>query len=583
MKSRILSLAAIAGMLLATGCSGGGAGVTGVSNAPVAPPTGGTPAKGTSSISASFLIPEAALTKATTSNGRSAKYLSPGTGGLDILLGNGTPFTSATGVSGNAQTSNSTTDNAIYPYPAGGAGAPNVVAILTGSYQNGTTPVIGQTLRLVDQSSVPGTTFVSATFTVTNVQAGNTILNGTFNSAGAANANTGYSVSSVTYNATPGVPNVPPAGFTAGAAKTFPIGSLAFFTQTAASANGQQFLVGSQAQPAAFTYAALAPGSVNGIVPASVTQGTAGTFNYTFTPSTQHGYYIFTFTATGLNAATAYTLGVVTFDYNNKYVLSQNQAVITTPVAGGTSNVAFTLRPVVANVYVPAPLPVLPIPDGATPPGPSASTNTLETTVFATDEMGYVIENQTGSVTGPRPDNLPIAGIAVGQGSIIKIAATTAANLTFLKFGATDQTNGGPVAFTAITQSPVGVVPPIATQVANVFSIGNNNAAASDVPALNFAGNFLAMATPALPFTITPVGTFSAGNPLNVTCNTNTSVPWGATLTSAAPGTPNNINALTNTVVGYVITPGTNYPANGATVIALPAVNCVPGIGGVIN
>ena len=580
MKSRILSLAAIAGMLVATGCSGGGAGVTGATS-PVAPPTGGTPAKGTSSVSASFLIPEAAITKATASNGRTAKYLSPGTGGIDILLGNGTLFSTAQGVSGNAQTSGNTTDNAVYPSPAGGVGAANVVSILTGSYQNGTVPVAGQTLRLIDQSSTPGTTFVSATFTVTNVQAGNTILNGTFNSVG---GNTGYSTPSNTYNATAGVPNTPPVGFTAGAVHTFNAGSLAFFTQIGASANGQQFLVGSQAQPAAFTYAALAPGSVNGVVPASVTQGTAGTFSYSFAPSSQHGYYVFTFTATGLVAATAYTLGVVTFDYNNKYVLSQNQAIITTPAGGGPSNGAFTLRPVVANIYVPTPTPVFPNPDGSTLPAPSAATNTLETTVFATDEMGYVIENQSTSATGPTPDNLPIAGGAAGQGSLFKIAATTAANLTFLKFGATGQTHGGPVALKSVTQSPTGVAGPVVVVVPGVFSIGNNNAAASDVPALNFAGSFFSIGTPTAPFTVASGGVSTAGNPLNVICNTSgAAVAWGATLTSAAPGTPTNANAASNTVVGYAITPGTNYPANGATLLALPAVNCTPGIGGIIN
>ena len=178
MTSRILSLAAVIGLLGAAGCSGGGTGATSTNGILPKPPVSTTGKSGNSSVQATFLIPESALQRSTSSAGRSAQYLSPGTGGIDILLGNGQPFTAGAGAAGNAQSSAAAADNATYPYPVGGTGVATTVSILTGSYQGGVTPIIGQTLRLVDQNTTPGTTYVSATFTVSSVAANNTILGG---------------------------------------------------------------------------------------------------------------------------------------------------------------------------------------------------------------------------------------------------------------------------------------------------------------------------------------------------------------------------------------------------------------------
>ena len=221
MTSRILSLAAVIGLLGAAGCSGGGTGATSTNGILPKTPVPTTGKSGNSSVQATFLIPESALQRSTSSAGRSAQYLSPGTGGIDILLGNGQPFTAGAGASGNAQSSAVATDNATYPAPPGGTGIATTVSILTGSYQGGVPAIVGQTLRLVDQTA-GGVTFVSATFTVSSVAANNTILGGSFSSTGATSTtNGGYSVptpvynSSANLNTTSGAPNVAPAGFTA--------------------------------------------------------------------------------------------------------------------------------------------------------------------------------------------------------------------------------------------------------------------------------------------------------------------------------------------------------------------------------
>lgn len=654
MKSRILSLAAVAGLLVATGCSGGGSGTAANGIMPVQPPATTGSTKGTSSISASFEIPAAVVKKSLANVGRSAKYLSPGTGGLDILLGNGSPFSASAGASGTAQitqqvspvneavTETSTGVSTASGVPPTGpftfaAGAQTTVSVLASSYQNGP-PAIGQTFTIVDQSSIPGQTHVSAVFTVTGIAASGTVVQGVFNASQSATVVGGqtikagcpdYIVQTSTYAGLAAASSCPPLtaggalvnstgilangpivqfsnstgiGNTNGPSVTFPSGSLLQFTQTG-NAGGQQFVVGSQNLPGALTPAALAPGTVSGIISASITGGTAGTYSYTFAPSTNPGYYTFTFNANGLKASTTYVLGVVALDYAKNFVLSENQAAITT-TAGGIATTAFTLKPVVNGVYVPTPVPVFPPADGSGLPAPIAGTATpsFETTIFAVDEMNYIIPNQSASATGATPDNAPAAG------AFITLGQKVATSAIFKIYGATDQgaspfnggTVGTPILASNLTPIPVAglaVLAPVNTASAGAtLLIG---ATVSDIPLTAFAGTLINDAsTPTAPFSLPlnptaqqPVtGLQSAGNPLNIQCGAagSASTVLTQTLTSTGPNAQGY-----GSVVGFTIVPfGTtnangatvNYPATGATVSATTTtLNCTPGLGAVIN
>src|ERR1700694_3530329 len=91
MKSRILSLAAIAGMLVATGCSGGGAGTASSGLTPTTKtPVGGTTTASSNgaNFSFSFLVPAQTLL-GTKSVGRKTAYVSPGSSGIQVLLSDG--------------------------------------------------------------------------------------------------------------------------------------------------------------------------------------------------------------------------------------------------------------------------------------------------------------------------------------------------------------------------------------------------------------------------------------------------------------------------------------------------------------
>jgi len=576
MTSRILSLAAVIGLLGAAGCSGGGTGATSTNGILPKTPVLTTGKSGNSSVQATFLIPESALQRSTSSAGRSAQYLSPGTGGLDILLGNGQPFTVGAGAAGNAQSSAAATDNATYPYPPGGTGVATTVSILTGSYQGGVTPIIGQTLRLVDQNTTAGTTYVSATFTVSSVAANNTILGGSFSSTGAtATTNGGYSVGTPAYNSsanlnTPtGAPNIAPAGSTAApVGRGFPSGSLAFFTQTSSNSAGQQFLVGTQAQPGALTPAALAPNIVSGTIPAGLSgTGATGTYTYQFAPSGFPGYYVFTFTASGLAAGTAYTLGVVTLDYTKNFVLSEAQQVISTPALGGQAVAAFTLKPVVNGVYAPAPTIVQP-PVNFALTAPALALNaglggTYETTIFATDEMGFSIPTIGTSLAA----NAPAAG------TMITIAPVAAAAVIYKVYTAPANA-AGPSLTQAPTAATGGAI--AATLAPGILKIGPT---ASDYVSI-FGTFFNATSSTANAGPILGAAGSPIGNPVNMLCQVaTTGVTQKATIASTA--IPNNAVGGTD-VVGFVFTPGTNTPA-ASTVVALPTIDCTPGIGAIIN
>ena len=88
-NSRFLTVAAIAGMLVATGCSGGGIKSSSSGLTPTTPATGGSGSSTTSangaSFSLSFLVPVAAGSANSSSSSRSAQYVSPASTGLQIL------------------------------------------------------------------------------------------------------------------------------------------------------------------------------------------------------------------------------------------------------------------------------------------------------------------------------------------------------------------------------------------------------------------------------------------------------------------------------------------------------------------
>jgi hypothetical protein len=546
MTSRILSFVALSGMLMAAGCSGGGAGSALNGAQPLAPTTGGSTSgavRGTASISASFKIPAAQAQKILANKGRSPQYLSPGTTGLDVLLGDGTLATGSQGLSGTAQLTGTVSETGI-------AGQTATVTYLSAS--NTALPVQGQTLTIThlinDANGTPvGST--SAAFTITAPpQANGTILTGTFAASAAAAANP----------ASP--PN--PAGF------NFVAGDLVTFTPTGASIHGQQFIVGSAAGSTALTPTPV----VNAPVPATVYGATASsTVSYGFTSNVadSDGYYTFNITVNGLTPSLPLFLGIVTTDhFNHDYVLSEAQAATPT-VANGLATYAFTLKPVVTGVYVPAPTVINPPANGSQAAPPVALVGnvggTLETTVFATDELGYTIPDQSLFV---QPANNPTAAAT----ALISISPVTAGALTFKVYG------GAVAQTTNLTEAPVLPATIANSAVAGTVSIGGT--LASDYA--SYAGTFFrdvltstANAGPVLD----PSGANAAGNPVNVICGVATAgVTWAAKINSSAL-TPANGGT---DAVGFTFTPGTNFPS-ATTTVNLPAVNCVPGIGGVVN
>ena len=563
MKSRILSLAAIAGMLVATGCSGGGAGVTGV-KAPVAPPTGGTPAKGTSSITASFDIPFTSAQAAALSAGRNAKYLSPGTSGITVLLGDGSVAIGSAGLTGTAQLTGSVSYTGVNNQTA-------TVTFLSAS--NSTPPVQGQTLTITRvQPNAAGNPVVvgdvTGTFLITAPpQANGTILTGQFT------------------NSTPSVLGPGGVAATAGAPWTFTAGDLVTFTPTGASATGQQPIIGNLT-----TAAPLTPTPVkNASIPSTIFGATANsTYSYSFAPSTQLGYFTFSLSINALTAGKNYVVGVVTSDVGNpvgskNFALSEAQDVVATPAAGGQSIAAFTLAPIVNGVYVPAPALVFPLTNGSLAAAQPLALNagfggTYETTVFATDEAGFVIPSTSGAVAdnGPAAINSPF----------IVVKPTTAAQATFKVYtvpgGATGALTTPPTAGTG-----VAIVGSIAIGKVVIGTFG----AATDY-ASQF-GTYFTGVVAGTPPSILGASTNTAGNPVNILCGVATSgVGLTATITSIVPtalavaasggGAGNGVPGTVGPAVGYTFTPGTNYPANSIPV-ALPSIDCTPGIGAVIN
>jgi hypothetical protein len=527
MISRIFTGAALTGILLATGCGGGSSsGSRGLT--PAGPTISGS--TGTSAISASFQIPYSASRAAAASSSRRPQYLSPGTTGLSALLGDGS-VTATTGLSGTAQLTGSVVT-------AAGV-TPATVTWLSAS--NTTLPVVGQTLTIADTTSPPGDgAIVSTAFTITTIAAGGTILTGSF-----------------------------AAGSTP---HTYSAGDLVTFTPSGGAATGQQFILGNANAGVSITPAGIpAPGIA---IPSTVDGASASSkVYYTFAPSTTPGYYTLSLNVTGLTAGIHYHLGVVTNDLgNNNFALSENEATIIAPAAGGTALAAFTLNPIVDGAYAPAATFVTPLPAGSAGTNPVAVKGTYETTLFLTDEMGYVIP--TIGVPGT---NSVAANAPAGATPFVTVATTVTGNLTFN--GYAPPTTGTTIATTSLTTAPTGGAL-TATHVAGKFVFANTGAPGAGVDINNvgvpgFFGTYLVnVGTPTAPNTVplTALAGNLAGTPINIICNTNSSgVAYQATIASVAPSLP----------VGYTYT-ASNSPA-ASTVINLGTVDCTPGIGGVIN
>jgi hypothetical protein len=293
------------------------------------------------------------------------------------------------------------------------------------------------------------------------------------------------------------------------------------------------------------------------------------TYSFGPEPTVDAGYYLFTAVFSGFATGTSETLGVVTTDIaHNNFVLSEGQTgSFSIPVGGQSAVPPLQLQPVVANVFVPTPT-VVP----ATLLG--AIVGSFETTVFATDEMGYVIPSSTGTI-----DNLPAT-------PAITISATTPANLTFKIFGTAGAYTPALNTATSITALPSAGIPAGTTALKNAGFVAFGSGAAADYPSVTgtlllniLTSSAFSLATNGATLngdgTVHGIATNSAGNPVNITCATSSSsVAWNAVLTSLTPTGP--------TVTGYPLTPGANYPLTSNT-IPLTPVNCSPGFTVPIN
>jgi hypothetical protein len=551
MIPRILTGVALTGMLAAAGCGGGsGAGSPPLSSAPTiggsVPAIGGAvpSAKARGSFAASFLIPYSAA-RASAATSRSPQYLSPGTTGLTILIGNGTTanVTGATSTTGNLAVQVST--------PVAGAGQVSLAA-------GGTAPIAGDTLTIPGITLAANNAGGSDVFTITSVTGtGPYVLTGTWAAAGFGTAPVATAGSAVT------------------TATTF----------------AQAAVIGSTTAALA-----LAPGTTTKSIPASVNGATAtSSVTSSFAPSSTLGYYLFTATFSNFTAGITEYIGVVTTDLaNHNFVLSEGSTTAALPATGGqvVPSVTLTLSPVVANIYVPTPTPITSLPafvDSVGLPNTGIQTavalplGSLETTVFATDEMGYVIPS-----TGGTAENAPTFTIAAG----------TTTDLTLVKYISTTHSLGtgdAAVASPAVTNTSLTAVP--ATGQTSLVHAPLTGLVISPVVAVTsdyqlVAGAFLTnILTPTAPYTLATngatlngdgtihgVATNSAGNPLAIKCgSSSSSVAWSAAFTSTVPTVtpPSGLS-------GYPLTVGTNYPAATKTLTLAP-VNCSPGFTVPIN
>jgi hypothetical protein len=328
----------------------------------------------------------------------------------------------------------------------------------------------------------------------------------------------------------------------------------------------------------------LAPGTTTKSIPLTVNGATAtSSVTYSFAPATTAGYYTFSATFSGFTPGTSEKIGVVTTDlYHNNFVLSEGQtaSAITVPAGGLAVPTALTLAPVVDGVYVVPPTVITSLTGSSLTNPPTLGT--LESTVFATDELGFVIPtilNAAGTARAVAPENTPT----------ITITPATAGALTFKDYTFTNT----PAALTAtsLTSFPVTATLAAASQLAGSFVISDASSDTAFTGTLyeGVTGTLLQnITTPSGPYTvatngatITPNGsvtgsvTNSAGTPVNITCTTSSSsVAWNAVITSAVTSP--------TAVVGYTYT-SSNYPAATNASIPLTPINCTPGFAVPIN
>jgi hypothetical protein len=593
MTSRFLSLVAVAGLLAAAGCSGGGAGsalgaLTGGGGVSPSTGAGGSSAvpqttAGNSSFTTTFNIPVAGNLN-TQTQGRSPLYVSPGSTGLQVILSANGTAASGAGQPGSGQLSGTVTlCNTVTGLntPAGtaaGASAngttcaaatqPNynaansiTVSLVPGSVS--TTPVPNQTFTL---QLLPSSTYYqtvtgaggtpatqgsqSLTFVIDTVTANNTVI-------------TAHSQANAAYAGNP-------EAYIAGSIITF------------GGASSATFAIGSATQPAQ-----IIPGTSGTVaIPTSV-YGTTATSSYTYKfaqPNNASGYVQGTITFNNMAPSTNFVVGIVLTDTTNpnNYILSEGQSLPFTTTAAGASNVNLTLNPVVANVYIPAPTVLTAANAGV------FAANSFETTVFATDERGWVIP----SITFNGGNTLPAApGLSyTDNAATITITPAVAGSLTF-GVG----TAPGQLAVSSITQAPTAGA---ATNMLNAVNIGLPNGAFAPVNA-NYAnplGGFITNpSVPAAPFTLplntplvagvatpTATNTNGVGNPLNIACAVSTAnVALKVVLNSTTPAAGAAIGGPAQLpVAGVTYNPGVNYPASGNTTIPagsnIATVNCTP-------
>lgn len=533
MKSRFLSFVALAGMLVAAGCSGGGsAGSTSSLTPGVTPGAGGTSTGSSSAanggIALSFQIPIPSENLGTTSTGRHQLYISPASTGLQILTSLAGAGTFAVGTQGTPlqlQASGQTGTVNAGAYGASGAAGCVAGTALTAQLSNG----------FVDNTASPTTYPVN---TIPGSASGTPVVGQCFTVTNSTN-------------------------------QLSAILKIQSFTGTAASG---LFMTVVDVSPVAGSGNTFATGNQINIL-ANATSGS--TYSYTFTPQTAAtgtlGYYNATVTLSGMNTGVNYVVGVVLTDTaNSNYVLSEGQSAATLVTAGGPTNIPITLRAVVAGAYLPAG--TLMTTAGTATGAPASS---YSTTLFATDERGYVIPTTTG--TAPvTPDDAPayvITPNTAGQltfgiydlgGGYTQLANTTTSLTSPPILPAASYNNGG---------TPDGSINAAGTQV-------TISAAAGVAPYNNPLGKlFVNYNVPTAPFTLplvsgTTTNANGAGSPLNIVC--------------AAAGSANVVKITlgttgTGTIGGYTYS-AANYPAAGPTTLAtgtssnIATVNCTPSI-----
>jgi hypothetical protein len=320
---------------------------------------------------------------------------------------------------------------------------------------------------------------------------------------------------------------------------------------------------------------ALAPGSTTKTISGVNGATASSSVTYSFAPTSSSGYYLFTAAFSNFTPGVLEYIGVVTTDLShNNYVLSEAQTSLTIPITGGQTAASLTLKPVVASIFV-APPAVVPSITGFTNFTNTAgiTVGSYETTVFATDELGYVIPT--------------IGSTASDNGASFVLAATTSANLKFAYF-----VDGSAVAVPLTNTSLTPFLPAysaagatgLVTATAFTENGGATAATIGGTELTSVTGSLLTnILTPSAPYSLatngasnvglgSPVSTNSAGNAVNINCETaSSSVAWQATLTSTN----------SSTVGGYTYT-AANFPVSG-TIIPLTAINCTPGFTVPIN